>query len=450
MASGIALTGRTATSFTFQVLTSGGSASTRLVATGLPEGLTCDPLTGIISGAVIAAGSSAVTLTISDGEFQTSVVLQLTFTGDAALPVITSPSQTSLVPGEFFTYTIAAPTSTPGDPVTYSIIGTLPSGLQFDAATGTISGTLASTASKGYGFRAAATGSASPVLGTVQLFASNSKGTATLPLIFLLAQPRVVNISTRLAIGTDQNVLIGGFIVTGSAPKKLIIRAIAPSLNIAGTPVPGTLQDSTLALFEGETFLGENDDWRSAQEQDILQTGVPPPDDRESALVAILNPGAYTAVVGGKDGTTGIGLIEVYDLGTASLETSADSNLANISTRGFVQTGDDVMIGGFIASGGATKVIVRAVGPSLVNRGVEGGLADTELEFVDGNGSTVGSNDDWRIGGQEQQIIDTTVPPQDDRESAIVATINPGAYTAIVRGKDSRTGVGLVEVYVLK
>ena len=196
-------------------------------------------------------------------------------------------------------------------------------------------------------------------------------------------------------------------------------------------------------------MLGFNDDWRTTQEQDIIATTVPPTNDRESALVAILQPGAYTAVIAGKNGGTGIGLAEVYDLGTPSLESTSDSKLANISTRGFVQTGDDVMIGGFIVTGAPTKVIIRAIGPSLASSGVAGVLDDTTLDFVDGNGALIVANDDWRIGGQEQQIIDTTVPPQDNRESAIVATINPGAYTAVVRGKDARTGVGLVEVYVL-
>jgi hypothetical protein len=368
--------------------------------------------------------------------------LQLTFISDPEVPVIVTPSTATLVEGQPFKYTISAPSaSDPADGTEFTLVGDLPEGLGFDQSAGQIVGTYTPQTSRFAGRGKPLTGG---VITNVQLFATNSNGTSTIPLVFFLAPKGVVNISTRLAVGTDQNVLIAGFIVTGNAPKKLIIRGIAPSLGIVGA-----LQDPTLELREGATLLGSNDDWRSGQEQDIIATTIPPGDNRESAIVAILNPGAYTAVIAGKNGSTGIGLAEVYDLGTASLESSSNSKLANISTRGFVQTGDDVMIGGFIVSGAPTKVIVRAVGPSLANRGVAGAIDDTTLDFVDGNGALIVANDDWRTGAQEQQIIDTTVPPDDNRESAVVATINPGGYTAVIRGKDGRTGVALVEVYVL-
>ena len=192
-----------------------------------------------------------------------------------------------------------------------------------------------------------------------------------------------------------------------------------------------------------------NDDWRSNQEQIIRDTTIPPADDRESAIVIGLDPGNYTAIVAGKNGATGIALVEVYDLGTASLDTSSNAKLAQISTRGFVETGDNVMIGGFIISVQATRVIVRAIGPSLTPFGIANALANPTLELRDGSGSLIFSNDDWR-STQEQQIIDTGVPPTDDRESAIVATLNPGNYTAIVAGKNNTTGVALVEVYALQ
>jgi hypothetical protein len=165
-------------------------------------------------------------------------------------------------------------------------------------------------------------------------------------------------------------------------------------------------------------------------------------------MVATLAPGGYTAIVRGKGGATGIALVEVFDLGTASLESSSSAKLANISTRGVVATGDDVMIGGFIVQGGSTRVIVRAIGPDLTNRGVAGALQDTTLE-VHGPGGLIASNDDWE-STQRQDIIDTTVPPNDPREAAIVATLPPGGYTAIVRGKDGSTGVALVEVFILQ
>ena len=272
-----------------------------------------------------------------------------------------------------------------------------------------------------------------------------------IPLPFFLLPTGVVNISTRLAVQSGENVLIGGFIVTGNAPKKLIICGIGPSLRASGAPLPGTLQDPTLELRDSAgVLLGSNDDWRSAQEQEIIDTTIQPSSDREAAIVALLNPGAYTAVLSGKNGGTGIGLVELYDLGTASLDIASSANLANISTRGFVQTGDDVMIGGFIVTAKTSKLIVRAIGPSLREQGVQGALQDTTLDLVDGNGSLIVSNDDWSTGGQEQQIVDSTVPPRDDRESAVVATLNPGSYTAVVRGKDNSTGVALVEVYVLQ
>jgi hypothetical protein len=285
------------------------------------------------------------------------------------------------------------------------------------------------------------------IITNVQLFATNSHGTSTLPLLFTLAPKGAVNISTRIAVGTADNVLIGGFIITGTAPKQVIIRAIGPSLKANGAPFAGALQDPTLELHYGETVLGFNDNWRDSQENEIIATGIPPTDERESAIIATLIPGNYTAVLRGKDNTTGIAVVELYDLGTASVDSNSKAQLAQISTRGTVLNDDNVMIGGFIISGAATKVIVRAIGPSL-NAIVPGALQDTVLELHDGSGSLIFANDDWR-SDQEQAIKDTGVPPTDDLESAIVATLNPGAYTAIVRGKNGTTGVAVVEVYSL-
>ncbi|MFL6538469.1 MAG: hypothetical protein ACJ8JD_09865, partial [Chthoniobacterales bacterium] len=189
---------------------------------------------------------------------------------------------------------------------------------------------------------------------------------------------------------------------------------------------------------------------RTNQEQEIEDSGVPPSDDRESAIVATLAPQTgYTAIVRGKGGNAGIGLAEIYDLGTAGVDASTISHLANISTRGTVLTADNVMIGGFIISGVNTKVLARAIGPSLTSQGVAGALQDPMLELHDATGALVSSNDDWRAA-QEQQIIQTTIPPTDNRESAIVATLQPGAYTAVVRGKNDSTGVALVEIYSLQ
>jgi hypothetical protein len=366
--------------------------------------------------------------------------LELTFTSDPTIPVITSSKSAFLVSGQAFRYTVTAPSNTDPatDPTAFALLGNLPPGLGFDPVAGVISGT----------FQSRAGSQPNPdlsggVVTNVQLFATNSNGSGTIPLVFFLPPVGTVNISTRIAVGTGDNVLIGGFIITGNAPKKVLLRGLGPTL-----PVPGALQDPTLELHDSSSLLGSNDNWRDTQEQEIIATTIPPTNDLESAIVAILDPGAYTAILGGKNSTTGVGLVEVFDLGTASFDVSSQSQLVNISTRALVQTGDNVMIGGFIVSGAnPVNVLVRAIGPELTGQGVAGALQDTTLELHDGNGLLLSSNDDWQTD-QEQEIIDTTVPPTDPRESALVSTLAAGAYTAIVQGKNA-TGVGLVEAYVL-
>ena len=261
---------------------------------------------------------------------------------------------------------------------------------------------------------------------------------ATIPGALLL------NISTRLNVLTDDNVLIGGFIITGSDPKKVIVRAIGPSLPLNGGT--NALADPVLELHEPDGTIVTNDNWRETQEQEIIDSTIPPANDLESAIVAILEPGSYTAIVRGQNGGTGIALVEAYDLDQA-----AASQLANISTRGFVDTGDDVLIGGLIIgsdSGADASVLVRAIGPSLTSQGVPGALQDPYLELHNGDGDLTASNDDWK-DSQQAEIETTTIPPMDDRESALVATLAAGNYTAIVRGAGATTGVGLVEVYDL-
>ncbi|MGZ4967018.1 MAG: hypothetical protein ACXWFY_07195 [Chthoniobacterales bacterium] len=247
------------------------------------------------------------------------------------------------------------------------------------------------------------------------------------------------NISTRLRVESGDNALIGGFIITGNQPKKVIVRAIGPSL-----PVPGALTDTQLELYSSAGLIASNDNWRSNQEAEIIASTVPPTNNLESAIVATLpaNGSGYTAIVRGTNGKTGVGLVEVYDL-----DSTVDSKLANISSRGLVQTNDNVMIGGFIITGNIShKVIVRAIGPSLP---VSGAMADPTLELFNANGMSIGSNNDWR-SDQEAEIIATTIPPQNNLESAIVRTMSPGPYTAIVRGNGGTSGVALIEVYSLQ
>jgi hypothetical protein len=244
-------------------------------------------------------------------------------------------------------------------------------------------------------------------------------------------------------VETGDNVLIGGFIVTGTQPKKIIVRAIGPSLS---SLFPDALADPVLELRDSSgALIRSNDNWRSDQEAEIIATGIPPSNDLESAIVATLpaNGSAYTAIVSGVNNGTGVGLVEVYDL-----DRTVDSKLANISTRGLVQVDDNVLIAGTIVLGQASeRVIIRAIGPSLP---VPARLEDPTLELRNGNGTLVRSNDNWR-SDQEAEIIATGIAPSNDLESAIVETLpaNGAAYTATVRGVNNTTGVALVEVYAL-
>jgi hypothetical protein len=265
---------------------------------------------------------------------------------------------------------------------------------------------------------------------------------------------QLLNISTRMRVQSGDNSVIAGFIITGTDPKKVIIRGIGPSLS----GFNGTLANPVLELHQGNVTLATNDDWKTksdgtSQQAEVEGTTIPPTNDLESAIVTTLNPGSYTAILSGKNGGTGIGVVEVYDLAQ-----SANSELANISTRGFVETGLNVMIGGLIVGGnnadGKATVLVRAIGPSLTGSGLQGVLLDPTLALHNANGATMATNDNWKINDQTQQsqesaIKATTIPPQNDLESAIVATLSPGPYTAVVQGKNGGTGVALVEVYNL-
>jgi DNA-binding beta-propeller fold protein YncE len=248
------------------------------------------------------------------------------------------------------------------------------------------------------------------------------------------------NISTRAQVGTGDNALIGGFIITGTQAKTVIVRGIGPSL-----PLPGALADPIIEVHgsSGE-LLATNDNWKEATtKQEIINSGLAPTNDLESALWGIINPGSYTVVVRGKNNGTGIGLFEVYDL-----DTTIPTKLANVSTRGHVGTGDDVMIAGVIIVGSKPmNVILRCIGPSLASAGVPNPLQDPVLELRDPNGGLIASNDDWQE--HEAEVNATLLPPNDPRESAIVARLYPANYTAIARGKNGGTGVALVDAYYL-
>lgn len=254
----------------------------------------------------------------------------------------------------------------------------------------------------------------------------------------------ISNISTRMNVGTDPNQLIGGFIITGSEPKKVIVLATGPSLAAFG--LSGVLADPILELHQGDTLLATNDNWKVPAQAEIEATGLKPGHDLESALVRTLAPGAYTAIVRGANNGTGVGTVQIYDLAPTS-----KSKLANISSRGFVQAADDkIMIAGFIIGGNGSAnaaAVVRALGPSLGAFGIAGVLPDPTLEIKNANGSTLFSNDDWQQSPQAADISARGLAPSDPSESAIALSLPDGAYTAIVRGKAGATGVAVVEVY---
>jgi hypothetical protein len=261
---------------------------------------------------------------------------------------------------------------------------------------------------------------------------------------------RSSNLSTRARVQAGDNVMIGGFIITGNVPKPVVLRGLGPSLVNSGVPAGSVLNDPVLELRGAQgALLTSNDNWKeSPQRGDIEGTVFEPTDDREAVIRTTLPPERYTAVLKGKDGGIGVGVVEIYDL-----DQSSDSTLANISSRAFVEAGNNVLIGGFILGGsnGSPTIVIRAIGPSLANFGFANPLPDPTLELRDANAMLLVSNDDWQDdAAQASYIAAVRLQPQHDFESAIAATLPPGAYTAIVAGKNGETGVALVEIYNLQ
>ena len=255
---------------------------------------------------------------------------------------------------------------------------------------------------------------------------------------------QAINLSTRMRVQTGDNVGIGGFIITGTAPKHVLLRAIGPSLTQFG--VPNVLADPVLELHGPGAFgTITNNDWRDTQEVQIQATGIAPTNNFESAIDATLAPGAYTAIVRGNGNTSGVGLVEVYDLNQL-----VASKLANISTRAFVSTGDNIVIAGFVLGGtsGGDRIVVRGIGPSLTAVGVANALANPTLELRDSNGGLLVMNNDWQDNpAQAAELTAAGLAPTNQLESGIAATLPPGLYTALLAGLNNGTGVGVVEVY---
>ena len=249
--------------------------------------------------------------------------------------------------------------------------------------------------------------------------------------------------STRAFVSVGDNVAIGGFIVTGNSPKKILVRALGPSLDI-----DGELLDPVLELHGPDGFATiTNDDWQQASNAGDIPADLQPKDPRESTILVTLDPGDYTAIVRGKSNSTGIALVEIYDAATDN-----PSQLANLSTRALVKTENDVMIGGFIIGGGGgnSNVIVRALGPSLADDGIANVLADPFLDIRNKDGTRLTSNDNWKDDPNADKVSQNGVAPSKDLESALYLSLPPGEYTAIVSGANGENGVGLVEIYHLQ
>jgi hypothetical protein len=247
-----------------------------------------------------------------------------------------------------------------------------------------------------------------------------------------------------MRVQTGDNVGVGGFIITGTGPKHLLLRAIGPSLTRYG--IVDVLMDPVLELHGPGAFATIiNDNWRDTQETQIAATGLPPTNDFESAIDVTLAPGAYTAVVRGRNNASGAALIEVYDLNAG-----ATSRLGNLSTRAFVSTGDNIVIAGlFLGNGtGADRIIVRGLGPSLSGFGLSPLLANPTLEFRNSNGTLVLTNNDWQDNAaQAAELTAAGLAPTNNLESAIAATLPPDLYTALLAGLNNGTGIGIVEIY---
>ncbi|MFL6531067.1 MAG: PQQ-dependent sugar dehydrogenase [Chthoniobacterales bacterium] len=280
--------------------------------------------------------------------------------------------------------------------------------------------------------------------GELYVLADNNNNTAgqVLKIVAVPPTPALVNLSTRARVEADENgITIAGLIITGSAPKKVVIRARGPSLG-----VNGSLTNPSLALHDASgKQIDFNDDWMThPRQQEVQNAGRAPTDPRESAIAATLEPGVYTALMRGVGGATGVGLVELFDT-----DTNAPANAVNMSGRGRVQTGDDVMIAGLIIGGNTSqRILVRGIGPSLAGFGVANALQNPTLDLFNSSGTKIATNDNWR-SDQQTEINASGFAPTNDAESAIIRTLTPGAYTAIIRGVNNTTGIGLVEVYRL-
>jgi hypothetical protein len=286
----------------------------------------------------------------------------------------------------------------------------------------------------------------SPLLIGIQGPAPCSASPTPTPTPFPPGTAQAINLSTRMRIESGDNVGIGGFIITGTAPKHVLLRAVGPSLVQAG--ISNALPDPVMELHGPGAFVTmTNDNWRDdpVQQAAILATGIPPFNNLEAAIDATLNPGAYTAVVRSANNTPGVALVEIYDLNS-----EVTSKLGNISTRAFVSTGTEIVIAGVTlgSHSDADRIVVRGMGPSLTGAGVANALADPMLELRDANGAILASNNDWQDNPvQAAELTAAGLAPSNNLECGIAATLPAGLYTALLSGVNGSVGVGLIEVY---
>jgi uncharacterized delta-60 repeat protein len=463
IASGTSITARTGQFFSFEVFTTGGSPMARLTATHLPPGLSADPGTGVIAGTPTANGSFGVMLTVTDGSVTTTSTLQLTFTSDPAIPVISSPREATLVQGQFFSYRIVDSSQQSG--TTFGVTGQLPPGLTLNPVTGIISGVYNSHFQNG-----------GPLLGSFQTNCHNHSGNAISPVTFFGPRPcKLLKISTRGVVQSGNNQLVGGVNVAGNAnaQEKVMVRALGPSL--VNVPLPLRLQNPTLELRNAaNSFLGRNDDWHTTQLGGVITSNqvtdiqnsrfgnmsLAPTNQLESAMIAnTLAPGNYSAIVRRNNGTTGVvGSVEFYDLGTVGLNYLHAAGLADFATRGRIQTGNNVInvmrsdftLGRPPGTGSARRILLRARGPSLENVPLPMRLQNPTLQLYNGSGMSIRYNNDWMSAPNKKEIIDSGLAPHYPHESAILMTLNAGNYTAEVRGNNNTIGIAQVEAYILQ
>jgi hypothetical protein len=356
-----------------------------------------------------------------------------------------------------FKYPGVAPTPTPTATATATPTGT-PSPTPTATATATAIATATATATPTATATATptstptatvtATATATPTATATATSTPTAAATATPTATATVPPAQAVNLSTRVQVEAGDKLMIGGFIITGNTPKKVVLRGMGPSLATFG--ITNFLADPLLELRGSSgALLRQNDNWKDDQRSEIEGSPFQPSDDREAVIVATLAPGAYTALLTGKGGTTGVGIIEAYD---ANLP--ANSQLANISTRGFVQTGNNVMIAGFSlgANNNSTRIAIRGRGPSLSNSGLSNVLADPTIELHNSSGTTLVSNDNWEDDPVSAALlIANGLALTDPKESGIVTSLAaPGQFTAIIAGKDAGTGIAIFEIYNLK